>query len=607
VPFALALGASLALAGCGGGSGADAAPDAATFSTTVEAAALPDDAGAELAQPTFHVAPVLLAEPADTDAGDNAASALAAPHAQDVSADEVALGTERMTVQALQARTRARALSTSGGSVAPAAATATAVTYTPAQIRAAYALPALPAANLTPTALQAAQQGAGQTIYIVDAMHDPNVAAELAAFNSKFGLPACTVKTIATSTALPLAAAKAADGCTLSVVYSTPSGGMTTTTPAYDASWATEIALDVQWAHATAPRARIVLIETADASLNSLLGGIKLANAIGPGAVSMSFGGNEGNWTAQVDAAFAGTGMTYLAATGDSGSGVSWPAVSTRVLAVGGTTLTYRGTSARSETAWSLGGGGISGYTATPSYQSNQVPGLGTLARRAVADVAFNANPYSGQYVAVKPQGSSAINWISAGGTSLSTPQWAGLVAVANALRAQSSKTVLGAPHAALYTQIAQAPGTYSASFADVTTGANGSCSTCAAKTGYDVPTGLGTPNASALLTALGSATATTPTTTQTVASPPVITAPAVTGIAGKALTGTVTVASPSGAAVAVQISGIPSGMKFSASGQSLVMNWAKPVTGKYNLSITAKDSAGLTTSVTWSVTINAK
>lgn len=607
VPFALGLGASLALAGCGGGGSSSAdAPDAATFSTTVEAAALPDDTGASLAQPTFHVAPVLLSEPPDTDAGDNAASAQAAPHAQDVSADEVALGTERMTVQVLQARTRARALSAPQGNAAPAAAAGTATTYTPAQIRAAYALPALPAANLTPTALQAAQQGAGQTIYIVDARHDPNVVAELAAFNTKFGLPACTVKTIAATAALPLAAASTTEGCTLSVVYSTAAGAMTTAVPSYDADWATEIALDVQWAHATAPRARIVLIETADASLNSLLGGIKLANAMGPGAVSMSFGANEGNWTAQVDAAFTGTGMTYLAATGDAGSGVSWPAVSTRVLAVGGTTLTYTGTSPRSESAWSLSGGGISAYTATPAYQSNRVPGLGTLARRAVADVAFNANPYSGQYVAVKPQGSSTIHWVSAGGTSLSTPQWAGLVAVANALRKQSSKAALGAPHAALYTQIAQVPGTYAASFADVTAGANGSCSTCAARTGYDVPTGLGTPNVGNLLTALGNATAAT-VAQQPVASPPVITAPALRGVARKLLTGTVKVSSPSGSALSVQIRGIPAGMKFSVSGQSLVVNWPSPVTGKYAVAITARDSAGLTTTATLSVVINAK
>ncbi len=695
-PFALSLGALLALAGCGGGGSGSAEAVQATASTStvsasIESAALSAGTASTVLQPTFHLAPVLLPEPSGVDAVDNAASARAAPHAQDLSADEAAVDTRRLTVQALQAGARSRALAAPTGAVAPAAASATATTYTPAQIRSAYGMPALPPANAVPTALQAAQQGAGQTIYIVDAMHDPNVAAELAAFNAKFGLPACTVKAVAPSAALPLAPASVADGCALTVVYATQSGTMTATAPAYDAGWATEIALDVQWAHATAPRARIVLIETGDASLNGLLGGVKLANAMGPGPVSMSFGGTEGNWTAQVDAVFAAAGMSYLAATGDSGSAVSWPAVSPNVLAVGGTSLTYSGTSPRSETAWSKGGGGISAYTATPAYQSNKVPGLGTLAHRAVADVSFNADPYTGQYVAVMAQGSATVSWVSAGGTSLSTPQWAGLVAVADALRAQSAKAALGAPHAALYTQIAQVPGTYAASFGDILSGADGTCATCAAKTGYDVPTGLGSPNATGLFAALGGADGTpTPApapvalgiATATVtgragsafsyavpvsggtataftlagapsgmtvsaggvmswatpvagtyavtvtavnaasgltgkgvitvviaaaAAPPVITAAAITGTAGKALSGVITVTSPSGSAMSVQISGVPGGVGFSASGASLLLNWPSPIAGTYALAITATDTAGSTSSGTVSIVVNAK
>ncbi|MBW8832842.1 MAG: S53 family peptidase [Burkholderiales bacterium] len=698
-PFALSVGVLLALAGCGGGGSGQAdlmqtPASTSTVSAVIEATDLPADIGSAVAQPTFHLAPVLLPAPSDTDAINNVASAQAAPHAQGVTTDDAALGTQHLTVQALQANARARALSTrrtADGAITPAAATGTATTYTPAQIRAAYAFPALPASSVVPTALQAAQQGAGQTIYIVDAMHNPNVAAELAAFNSKFGLPGCTSKTVATSAALPLASASAADGCSLTVVYSTPSGAMTAAAPAYDAGWATEIALDVQWAHATAPRARIILIEAGDASLNGLLGGLKLANAMGPGSVSMSFGVTEGNWTSQVDSAFAAAGMTYLAATGDSGSAVSWPAVSPNVLAVGGTTLTYSGTSPRSETAWSKGGGGISAYTATPAFQSNKVPGLGTLAHRAVADVSFNADPYTGQYVAVMPKGSSSVSWVSAGGTSLSTPQWAGLVAVANALRAQSAKAALGAPHVALYTQIAQVPGTYAASFGDISSGSDGTCATCSAKTGYDVPTGLGTPNVTALLMALGGAAGTTVTApaapiapivsaatvsgkvgsalSYTVsvsggaatnftltgapggmtitsggviswsapvagtyavtvtaanassglsgkgvisvviaaATPPVITAPAITGTVGKPLSGAITVSSPSGSSLSIQITGVPSGVNFSVSGQSLLLNWPSPVAGKYSLSIAARDSAGLTTSSTLSIVVNAK
>ena len=234
------------------------------------------------------------------------------------------MSSQRLTVQALESARRVRALAVaSGGAVTPAATGGAASTYSPAQIRAAYSLPTLPAAGTVLTASQAAQLGAGQTIYIVDAQHDPNVAAELAAFNQKFGLPACATRTISPGAALPLAAASTTAGCEIAVVYGTAVGTMTPAAPAYDAGWATEIALDVQWAHATAPLARIVLIEAPDASLNSLLGAVKLANAMGPGSVSMSFGGGEGSWTSSVDSAFAGTGMTYLAATGDSGAAVS--------------------------------------------------------------------------------------------------------------------------------------------------------------------------------------------------------------------------------------------------------------------------------------------
>lgn len=694
----------LLLAGCGGGGdpGQPNALQASTPTTTVSAvisvSALSTEVGSLQVQPFFHMAPALLAEPTDSDAVYNAASALSAPHSQDISAEEAALGTQRMTVQALQSGSRAHALSARrapDGAITPAGVAGVATTFTPAQIRAAYGLPALSAQGVTPTALQAAQQGAGQTIYIINAKHNPNVAAELAAFNSKFGLPTCVTKTVAASAALALPTASSAEACTLTVVYSTAAGGMTSVAPAYDAGWATEIALDVQWAHATAPRARIVLIEAADASLYSLLGAVKLANAMGPGAVSMSFGTNEGNWTSQFDSVFTTAGMTYLAATGDSGSAVSWPAVSPNVVAVGGTTLTFAGTSPRSETAWSLGGGGISAYTPVPSFQSNKVPGLGTLARRAVADVSFNADPYTGQYIAVMAPGASSVKWVSAGGTSLSTPQWAGLVAVANALRAQTAKAALGAPHNALYAQIAQVPGSYAAAFADIASGSNGPCTTCSAKSGYDVPTGLGSPNATALLSALSGVAGSAPTLPPppstapsaptvasasasgkvgsafsytvnvsggaatsfalagapsgltinsagvlswaapvagnyavsvtatnaasglsgkgviavaiTAAAPPVISASAVTGSVGKPLTATIGVSSPAGGPLAIQVSGVPSGVTFSMSGASLLLSWLNPVAGKYALLITARDSAGLTSTSTLTIVVSPK
>eukprot|EP01133_Synstelium_polycarpum_P023273 gene23273-27911_t len=468
----LLLGATAAilLGACGPGQETSAPPAALATAATqfsVEVPVVPASVGALVAQPMFHTAPALLETPDGRDSTDSSGSAHWRPHLQRIAAAE-------------QAALNSAPLLAGGAAdtVAPMAGASVVATYSPAQIRAAYDLPALPAAGTALTPLQAAQLGAGQTIYIIDAMHDPNVAAELATFNQKFGLPACTSKAIATSATLPLPAAPAS-GCELSVVYSTPSNAMTATAPAYNSGWAMEIALDVQWAHATAPLARIVLIEAPDASINSLLGAVRLANLMG---------------------AFTGKNMTYLAATGDSGSGVSWPSVSPNVLAVGGTTLSYSGSGARSETAWSGTGGGISAYTALPTYQTGSLPGLGSLLRRNVADVAFNADPATGQYTAVMAQGSSSASWLSIGGTSLSTPQWAGLIAIANASRALQAKAALGVPHGMLYGQIAAVPGTYASNFADITQGSNGSCSVCTARVGYDPLGGLGTPNAKSLL-----------------------------------------------------------------------------------------------------------
>ena len=594
------------LAACGGGDGERLAaqdPQAqslATGTTTVqmELASLPEAVAMQEAQPLFHAAPGLLGEPDDGDAAMPEHSARRGPHRHAIAADMADLPTQRLTVQDMREphrdrqgrRQRMAGVSAMADGATPMAAGSVVATYTPAQIRAAYSLPALPVAGAAISAAQAAQLGAGQTIYIVDAQHDPNAFAELTAFNQKFGLPACTQKTIAVGSSLPLPAASPS-GCEFAVVYNTANGTLSGTAPAYNAGWATEIALDVQWAHATAPLARIILIEAADASLNSLLGAVKLANAMGPGMVSMSFGANEGNWTASVDAVFTAPGMSYLAATGDSGAAVSWPSVSPNVVAVGGTTLTYSGTGTRSERAWSGTGGGVSAYTPTPSYQTNAVPGMGSLAHRAVADVAFNADPATGQYVAVLTPGSGTVNWMSVGGTSLSTPQWAGLMAVANANRARAGKPALGAPHALLYGPIATVPGTYASSFADVTQGTDGSCALCSAKLGYDPLTGLGTPNASALLAALGGTAS---------ASAPVLTPATIQGVVGTALSFTVSASAPN--PVAYSLANAPAGMAIASTG---VVTWATPVLGSYSVTVTAKDSkTGLSGQALYTISI---
>ena len=461
----LSLSAAI-LSACGGsdsGTNASAtspAPAATqSYSITLAAAtAVPPT----IAQPSFHLAPAILDEPDDTDRTEPSSSATVVPRRVAVNPAFAQLSTRRLTPQILkQLRHTGKAPEgawADGTTTEPLAATTGVTTYTPAQIRAAYGLPALASTTSSVTSAQAAQLGAGQTIYLIDAQSDPNVAAELATFDSKFGLPGCTLTAIAASANLPLSTAPAT-GCTLSIVYSTPSGTMTGTAPAYNSSWALEIALDVQWAHATAPYARIVLIEASDSSLSSLYAAVQLANRMGPGVVSQSFGASEGSWTSGFDANFSAANMTYLAAAGDAGAQVNWPAVSSHVLAVAGTSLYYSGSGPRTETAWSNTGSGMSAFTATPAYQLlTMIPGLAAPAHRAVADVSFNSDPNTGQYLAVIVPGSTSVGWYSAGGTSMASPQWAGIVAVANALRAQVALSPIGASQPALYGLASTAP-----------------------------------------------------------------------------------------------------------------------------------------------------
>jgi hypothetical protein len=577
---------AFALAACAGGDPAAPGASAAVGASATLAVATPATSPAARVAPTFHLAPVLLDEPPDAADATRLAHAAAArngrgpaeldaPHRQPVPAEFAGLSTRRLlpsTLESIRREGRADGADAPAGA-APLAAGTVVATYSPAQIRAAYGLPALPAAGTTLTAAQAAQFGAGQTVYVVAAQHDPNVAAELATFSQKFGLPACAGASLAPGAALPLAPAGA--GCTLALAYVTGGGALTATAPAYDAGWATEIALDVQWVHAIAPLARIVLIEAPDAGVNTLAAAVGLANAMGPGVVSMSFGAPEGSWTGSLDGAFAGAGMTYLAATGDNGTDVEWPAVSPRVLGVGGTSLTWTGVAPRAETAWSGSGGGVSQYVALPAWQGAAVPGFGSAPRRAVSDVSMNADPTTGQYVAVLAPGATTASWVSAGGTSLSTPQWAGLIAVANALRAQAGLAPVGAVSATLYGLSQQAG--YAQAFNDVAAGSNGTCTGCTAGLGFDLPTGLGSPNATALF---GQIAAPPPPVAPGVAST------SVAGTAGVSLAFTLTANAPH--AVAWALANAPSGMAVDASGR---VTWPVPVAGSYAVTAVATDT----------------
>ena len=374
-----------------------------------------------------------------------------------------------------------------------------AVTHTPASIRSLYAMPPLPASGASLTAAQRADLGAGQTIYIVGAYAGANIVKDLNTFSTRFGLPTCTQVAVPVQTPVRPLASAPTSGCTVAVVNSFR-GAMRAAAPAYNAGWASEYALDVQWAHATAPLARIVVVQAETAMTNALSDAITLANRLGAGVVNMSFGAAEANYVAPYEALFTTAGMSYVAAAGDSGAQANWPAVGTGVLAVGGTTAWMAG-SVRNEVAWSRSGGGFSSWLARPGYQAQlSISGAGRTRTgqlaRGVTDVSFNADPYTGQMTVVTtPAG--VTRWYSMGGTSIGAPQWAGILAVANARRALAGAAPLGRLHTGLYGTLAAAR-----PFNDVVEGSNGSQVWARAGSRYDIPTGWGTPNVAAFLAA---------------------------------------------------------------------------------------------------------
>ncbi len=575
------------LSACGGGADPTGStyvpPDPATGQVVFAGAVAPQLAPADLVmEPAFQVAAALSAPPDAIDADGRSGSAKQSPQSLQIAGNP-------SPVEGVLTAPRQTPSDTPAFHEFAATATRTITTYRPAQIRAAYGLPAVPVDPSGLTSAQKAQLGAGQTVFIIAAKHNAFVASELQAFNQLFGLPGCTKRTLPASDALVLPA-PSATSCDFYQLYSTTAGGMTSTEPSYDPRWAVEIAMDVQWAHATAPLSRIVLIEASDASVASMSGAIQLANALGPGVVSMSFGGSEGVYVNAANSLFQTPGMTYFAATGDNGMAVNWPAVSPYVVAVGGTTLNFSGSGNRTETVWSGTGGGISRFVPLPDYQNNRVMGFGTLAGltgRSAADVAFNADPNTGQYTAIIPNQATCtfcqVSYTSVGGTSLATPQWAGITAVANAMRALAGKTPIGDIHPLIYSQIGAAATSYSNNFLDVTSGSHGTCRFCFSQRGYDAPSGLGTPQIGTLVTTFSGV--------PNVAMPPVVNGAGVTGMTGQNLTFTVSVTQSN--PVAFTLADAPGGMTISAAG---VITWPSPRVGSYPITVLARDTrTGLT------------
>jgi subtilase family serine protease len=313
----------------------------------------------------------------------------------------------------------------------------------------------------------------------VDAYDDPNAEADLGAFNAQYNLPACT----------------SSNGC-FRKVYSKGSK------PAANANWAVEVALDVEWAHAVAPKATILLVEAPSNSLSDLVAAVDVAVRDGASVVSMSWTAGEFSGETSLDNHFVSNGVTFLAASGDSGTGVAYPAASPDVVGVGGTTLTLTASgSYSSETAWSGSGGGLSTMEREPSFQSQfQIPD-DSRGYRGSPDVSYNANPGTGYAIYDSVAISGYSGWFQVGGTSAGTPQWAGLFAIANSLRVAARKSNLSSTNTPVYSLAKAAP---TADFHAVTQGTNGTCGTiCTALAGYDYVTGVGTPQAAALINAL--------------------------------------------------------------------------------------------------------
>jgi subtilase family serine protease len=334
------------------------------------------------------------------------------------------------------------------------------VSYTASDLRAAYSIPY---DSTTPT---------GPLIAIVDAYGYPTAESDLATYRTKMGLPAC----------------RSGSGCFTKIDQT---GGASY--PTYNLGWAQETALDLDMVSAICPTCRILLVEADSNSFADLAAAETTAAAYNAIAISNSYGGGETGSTTYASAYVNPTGVV-TASTGDSGYGVSFPASAPTVTAVGGTSLKRANSGARgwSETAWSGAGSGCSAVYARRSFQNpavaDAVPST-TCSKRAVADVSAVADPNTGVQV-FGPTRSSGSQWLVFGGTSVAAPLVAGVYGV-------------GAIDG-VTPDVANPYGAYSfghvdaAQLNDVTSGSNGSCGStalCAAKAGWDGPSGLGTPH----------------------------------------------------------------------------------------------------------------
>jgi len=298
------------------------------------------------------------------------------------------------------------------------------------------------------------KRGGHGTIAIIGAYHDALIEKDLSIFNQTFGLPQCTTK----------------NACFEQHPMSKHIKS--------DSGWNMETSLDVEWAHAIAPDAKILLVESPTPSGANLLKAVDYASSRSDVvAISMSWGGGEFAEEKILDSHFVSkSGAVFFASSGDNGWGVSWPASSINVVAVGGTSLSFKSdTSVDRETAWQGSGGGVSAYEPQPSYQHSYSIQK-TMGMRAIPDVSYNADPRSGFSVYAQHI------WYVLGGTSAGAPQWAAIQSLG-----------LSATNENLYAD--KASDTHATFFHDIVSGSNGDCRYyCQARKHYDYITGLGSP-----------------------------------------------------------------------------------------------------------------
>ena len=323
--------------------------------------------------------------------------------------------------------------------------------YGPAQFHAAYDLP-----TAAPT---------DQTIAIVDAYANPNVYADLQAYDQQFGLPA-----------FPLCSSSQQSAC-LAILNQ---DGATSPLPAPDVAWGLEIALDVQVAHSICQNCRIDLYEADSNSLADLTTAVNTAVSMGADVVSNSYGSFLTDCSV---AAYDHPNVAIVVSAGDSGYGVACPASMNSVISVGGTSLYLNGSGGySSESVWAGTGSGCSSANGARSWQTaaSNWSSIGCGSGRGMNDVAADADPATGAAV----YDSYGYGWVEVGGTSLSAPLIAGVYGLAAKASSWSY------PAESVY----QSP----ANLHDVTSGSNGSCThglQCHAGSGYDLPTGVGTPH----------------------------------------------------------------------------------------------------------------